>query len=242
MLKSLLSFFFEDSSTDTFYSLYNKLVEWENKKIFPYEYELPQSILFPSEFSTKVINLYKLTRKDGLERSVSIYYVDGNLVFSSVTTGNTRFVRSNSNIKVEYKRSRNPEYYTKIIYVDNSIYSKRDIYYKRVPKSIEIKYLFNMHTHPPHKQDNLYYYSFFSATDIKSLLNTKAIMTGLITDKLIFAIRTKDSLHDSSNLSDSDITKESLTNKYKFVIYEGDFKSRLQRLSFNSNENQSRAK
>ena len=150
MLKSLLNFFIsDDNSNNSFYQVYQKLVKWKEGNVYPNSYDLPETISLPYDFWEKVKGLYRNTRNDKLERSVSVYWVDGDLILSSITTGSTSFVRSNSQIKVSYI-PKNNEYFYKEIILDGKRYSRREVYFKKVPKQIDLHYLFNMHTHPPH--------------------------------------------------------------------------------------------
>lgn len=237
MLKSLIKFFFSDEpSTASFYSVYTKIVKWRNSGVYPNYYDLPQSISLPYEFWDKVKGLYKNTRNDRLERSVSVYWVDGELILSSVTTGTTSFVKSNSQIRVSYS-PKNSEYFYKEITLDEKRYSRKEVYYKKVPKQIELQYLFNMHTHPPHHHNEKVYYGFFSAQDIKSLIGSKAIVTGLITDNFYLLFRTNNVSIDISTLQDKDLKEETITDTYKFVLYKGRLGGKLYRIPLNSNSN-----
>jgi hypothetical protein len=232
MLDKIIKFFFDDTRDSiSFYKLYTSLVKWQKERRLPYEYELPQAISLDESFHKQIINLYKSTLNDGLERAVSVYWADGDLIVSRVMTGTSSYVKTDSNIKVSYKPSRHKGYYTKEVYVDEKVYSKRDVYHKNIPTKIELKYLFNMHTHPRHTTDDGYYYGTFSSQDIKSLVQTDAVITGLIRDDFTLLFKTNRSIRDTSQLEDRDITLQSLTEKYGFVVYTGKFKGKLYRFS-----------
>ncbi len=231
MLKSLLNFFFsEDTSQSSFYAIYQKIIKWKSSNVFPNDYDLPQSITLPYDFWERIKGLHRNTRSDSLERSVSVYWVDGELILSSVTTGTTSFVKSSSQIRASYT-PKNREYYTKEVIVDGKRYSKREVYYKKVPKQIELHYLFNMHTHPPHRHGDKVYYGFFSAQDIKSLVATNAVVTGLITDHFYLLFRTnKVNGGIVGELEDKDITVDAITDKYNYVLYKGEHGKKLHRV------------
>src|SRR5688572_9089221 len=163
----------------SFYQLYSKLRKWNDSKVFPYDYELPKAISFTPEFHKKVIELYKSTKYDGHERAISVFWADGDLILSSVVKGTTSSVTPKNNVSVQYTPIPNKLYYEKRVILDGKTYSKRDIYYKNIPKAIEVKYLFNMHTHPPYDYNGHTYYSFFSLQDIKSLYSSGAAITGM---------------------------------------------------------------
>lgn len=233
MLYKILKFFFDDRPESiSFYKLYTNLVKWNKERRLPYDYELPQVISLDSDFHRKIIKLYKETLNDGLERAVSVFWADGELVLSKVIKGSERAVTTNSNIKISYTKSIHKDYLKKEIFVDNSLYSSKDIYYKNIPDKIDLKYLFNMHTHPKHvNHDGSYYYGIFSAQDIRSLINSNAIISGLIRDDFLLIFKTKKSITNADKLEDNQITLHSLTDKYGFIVYQGQFKGKLYRFS-----------
>lgn len=239
MLKSFLNFFLsDDSSHSSFYAVYQKIVKWRSTNTYPNPYDLPDTISLPYEFWERIKGLHKNTKADRLERSVSVYWVDGELILSSITTGSTSFVRSTSQIRAAYT-PKNKEYFIKEIIVDGKRYSRKEVYYKKVPQKIELQYLFNMHTHPPHVYNEQTYYGFFSAQDIKSLMGSGAILTGLITNEFYLIFRTNKVNIDANTLEDKDITIDSVVNNFGYVLYKGSFGKKLYRVSSNLNSNQS---
>jgi hypothetical protein len=101
-----------------------------------------------------------------------------------------------------------------------------------VPKEIEIEYLFNMHTHPQHKNSSgVGYYNFFSAQDIKSFINSNTVITGLVTDKLWLLFRTNKTASNLDYLTDKDITIEKL-NELELGVYSGEFYKKLNTVTF----------
>jgi hypothetical protein len=235
MLDKLISFFSGSGDRKekmSFYKLYSKLKEWNNTRSLPYDYELPDEITFDSDFWSRVIKLYKATRADGYERAISVFWADGDLILSSVVKGTKKSVRPNNKVKVTYKPSRHKGYYKKIVYLDDKKYSEKDVYHKRVPKKIEVKYLFNMHTHPPHTRvDGGTYYSFFSLQDLKSLIGSNAVITGMISDKLWILIRTNQTPTVLNNFKESEISEKSLEERLNIAVYSGEFKQKLKRYS-----------
>lgn len=227
---SLLNLLF--GSTDkskSFYQLYNKLKDWKSAGVYPFEYNLPNSISFPPDFWKKIIDTHKLTIRDGKERAISLFWADGELVIMPTVTGDEKSVKSNNSVSVKYERHpTKKDYYRKNVLVNNSTYKRVDVYYKKVPKKVEVSYLFNMHTHPQHKKDSgEVYYNFFSAQDIRSFINSNAIVTGLVTNKLYLLFRSNNTSTNVNDLKDSDITKEFLKDNYNMGVYEGEFRSIL---------------
>lgn len=219
----------------TLSTLNYKMKGWKEKGMFPYESELPDSLIFPEDFWKKVIEIYKLTRNDGKERARSIFWVDGEVVVTKVDKGNEKAVTSRGKVSVKYSQSRRREYAIKEVFVDGKRYSKREVYYKKIPKKISVVYLFNMHTHPPHEVGEITNYSFFSLQDLKSMLSTNAIITGMIGNKLWILIRTNQTPKVLNNFEESEITKESLTKRLHIGVYSGEFKSKLRKHLLNNN-------
>jgi hypothetical protein len=218
-------------STTSFYKLYNKLKSWKSAGVFPYTYNLPSSISFPKDFWEKIIKIQRETLRDGNERAMSVYWADGELVVAPIATGNSKSVTSRGNISVKYSpHPTRKGYYRKEVILNSSIYKRTDVYHKKVSKKIEVEYLFNMHTHPQHKDERGgVYYNFFSAQDIKSLINSGVAITGLITDKLWLLIRTNQTPDNLDHLTDQEITIENL-NKLEIGVYSGQFYKKLVRL------------
>ena len=230
MLKKLLKFFFgdDDAKTISYYRLYSLLLQWSKDRRKPYSYELPNGISFPEDFWRSIVNLYRLTDTNGNERAVSVFWADGDLIFSTITEGNEKMVKSNSQVKITYTpKPNNNQYYTKEVFVDGKKYLTKEIYYKNLPTKIDITYLFNVHTHPAHLHEDEKHYGIFSAQDIKSFVNSNALITGLIRDDFNLLFKTTKSITFTENLKDEDITEQTLTEKYGFVLYKGRFNQKL---------------
>lgn len=215
----------------TFDSLRKKIVDLRKSGLYPFNDNLPQAISFPYDFWEDLIKIYRNTDRDGLERAFSIFWADGEIIFSEVKTGSDRMVKSGGSIQVKY--SHHPtkkEYARKEVILDGSVLKRKDIFYKNVPKSLEVQYLFNIHSHPKHSSDvENGYYNFFSAQDIKSLISSNAVITGLITDKLWLLIRTKSTPRDVSNILDSQITPQYLEEYLYIGVYRADFNKKAYR-------------
>jgi hypothetical protein len=228
---NIFNLFSNTEDTTTFYTLYNKLKDWKKAQVYPYTYNLPKTVSFPKDFWDRIVGIQKNTLKDGNERAISIYWVDGELVLSPISKGDSRSVNNRGNISVKYeKHPTRKGYLRKEIILNSNIYKKTDIYYKKVPKKIEIEYLFNIHTHPLHRNSNgVEYYNFFSAQDIKSFITSNVAITGLVTDKLWILIRTNRTPNNLEYLQDKDITVEKL-KKLEIGVYSGEFNKILKRI------------
>ena len=224
--------FGSNKDTTTFYTLYNKLQEWKSAGVFPYTYNLPAAISFPPDFWDRIIKVQKETLKDGNERAISIYWADGELVVAPISVGSNKSVTTNGNISVKYSpHPTRKGYYRKEIILNSSLYKRADVYYKNIPKKVEVSYLFNMHTHPQHMDDKgVEYYNFFSAQDVKSLLSSNVAITGLITNKLWILIRTNKTPKSINNLTDRDINLENL-KRLNIGVYCGEFNKKVEKVS-----------
>lgn len=226
MIKKLLGLFFEDTSKEfTSYQLISKVSQWGKTRDLPYDYELPNSILFDSSFTKRISEIQKGTTSDDHERAFNVFSVDSELIVTEEIKGTTSSVTSKSVVSARYIKSSQEGYFKKQIHVDSKLYSEKDIYYKRIPKKIEIIYLFNVHTHPCVNGS----YSFFSLTDINSLINSSGAITGLITDRLWLLVKTVKSPKVLNNYTEAEITKDSLTDRIKLGVYEGSIGKKLYR-------------
>ena len=219
--------------TTTFLELHRRIVDLRASNLYPYTYNLPQAIQFPPDFWKDLIHIYKRTNRDGLERAFSVFWADGEVVLTEVNTGSDKMVKSGGSIQVKYSHHPSKkEYARKELYLDGKLLKRRDVYHKNVPKTLEVQYLFNIHTHPKHeKEDGSIFYNFFSAQDIKALLSSKAIMTGLVTDKLWLLIRTNQTPSLVEELVDSQVTKDYVENTLKIGLYMADFNKKAFRFS-----------
>lgn len=218
-------------TTVSFLELYKKIVRLRSSNLYPFVTNLPQAIQFPYDFWKDLGDIYKNTDVDGLERAFSIFFADGDVIFTQVKTGSDRMVKSGGSIQVKY--SHHPtrkDYARKELYLDSKLLKRKDVYYKNIPKALEVQYLFNIHTHPKHvKDDGTAYYNFFSAQDIKSLLSSKAIMTGVVTDRLWILIRTDQTPSSVDYLTDQQVTPEYLEDTLHIGVYVAQFNKKVYR-------------
>jgi hypothetical protein len=227
---------FKSSTIDTtsFTDFRNKLVKLRNSNLYPFEYNLPQAISLPYDFWKEVVKIYRYTYKDGLERAFSLFWADGEILFTQVKTGSSKMVKSGASIQVKYSHHPTKEGYArKELYIDEKLIKKVDVYHKKVPRDLQVQYLFNIHTHPKHMSPlGKEYYNFFSAQDIKSLISSKAIVTGLITDHVWLLIRTDKTPGDVNSILDNQITPNFLENDLHIGLYKARFNKKAYRYKF----------
>jgi len=212
-------------SNSSFFSFYKKLAHWKKNNVYPFSYNLPDVISFPSTFWTDIQKIYQDTSKDGKERAISLFWADNELIVTSVVKGDEKSVKSTHKVNVKYElHPTRKGYFRKVILVDDKTVKKVDIYHKKAPKSLSVEYLFNMHTHPPHLDNRgNNYYGFFSLQDIKSLLQSQAVVTGLVTDRLWLVVRTSETPQNIGNLVESDISVTYLKERLSMVVYMAEF-------------------
>lgn len=259
-IKNFFSKLFAGNSSNTlsYAKLFDKLRYWKSNRVYPIYSNLPDAITFPESFWKRAIELYKETRLDGFERAVSVFWVDGDIILTSTVQGNTKQVTSSGKVSVRYVPNPNrKEYYKKEIYVDEKLYSREDIYIKKIPKEIKVEYLFNMHTHPKHIGDSFehiapdrvgglelsysaglaegkttpkqIFYSFFSLQDVRALLSGGAAISGLITDKLWIIMRSAQTPVTVGDFEERDLSVNSLEDEFKIGVYCGDFREKVVR-------------
>ena len=218
-------------STTSFEQLRKKIVDLRKSNIYPYFDNLPQAISFPYDFWEDLIEIYRKTDRDGLERAFSVFWADGEVLFTEVKTGSDRMVKSGGSIQVKYSHHPTKKGYArKELYIDSKLAKRKDVYFKDVPKALEVQYLFNIHTHPKHiHEDGNTHYNFFSAQDIKSLISSKAIMTGLITDKLLLLVRSSRTPDTVEKLVDSEVNPYYVEHVLKMGLYEASFSKKAYR-------------
>ena len=218
-------------STTSFEQLRNKIVKLRKDNLYPYPENLPEAISFPYDFWDDLIGIYRKTFKDGLERAFSIFWADGEILFTEVKTGSDRMVKSGGSIQVKYSHHPTKSGYArKELFLDDKVIKRKDVFYNNVPKTLEVQYLFNIHTHPKHlKESGEVYYNFFSAQDIKSLVESRAIMTGLVTDKLWLLIRTSKTPDNVNTLIDGQVTPTFVEENLHMGLYRADFSKKAYR-------------
>jgi hypothetical protein len=211
-----------------FYYLKKKIIYWNENQIYPADYELPYAIRFSSHFWQRIKEIYRYTKGDEHERAINIWWGDGDVVVTDSLRGERSRVNiPKQKVRVSYKPiSNSSSYARKIIEVNGKVYLKKSVPLSTLKnkKKIEVQFLFNMHTHPPHKKpEGEVFYSFFSDTDIKSFVTSSAAVTGLVTDELWILAKTGGTPTRKSVIGDRRINLEYLTEELNIKAYNGKF-------------------
>ncbi|MEI6462151.1 MAG: hypothetical protein WCO33_00590 [bacterium] len=176
----------------------------------------------------QIKRLYKWTSEDMHEYEVSLFNIDSDIIFSPIDRGNYQKVISSHSAEVKYLPDNKTHTYLKHMYSDHELVRKRLIKVEELPKQIVVKYLFNFHTHPQYNQQDLMqlqmktpqmdqerFYSFFSGTDVNTLLSNGNYCIGLITDRvwiLCKTVRSPDKLTELQSEMLHEVTRNKLTN------------------------------
>jgi hypothetical protein len=211
-----------------FHYFKRKIIYWNENKLYPESYVLPQGIRFSSHFWKRIKEIYRHTSGDEHERAINIWWGDGDVVVTDSLRGERSRVNiPKQRVNVSYKPvSATSNYATKIIKVNGKVYLKKSVPISvlKNKKKIEVQFLFNMHTHPPHKTpDGNVRYSFFSETDIKSFTKSSAAITGLVTDQLWILAKTKTTPSKAAGGIQKRITRNYLENDLDIRVYNGQF-------------------
>lgn len=232
-LKSL----FKSSPNWDQYKLFQAVRSWQDSKYFPLWSALPPQFILSYEFWEKAAQIKRYTEEDGRERAISVWSIYKQIVITEIVRGSESKVTTNDRIQVKFEAIKGKQAYTRFVYVNGKENERITIPVDKMPrnqKEAELRYLFNVHTHPPHKVANIVesktYYSYFSQTDINSLLNSSAIMTGLITDKVTFLIKTRQTPKDHGLKQGEHPDEAYIRDKLRIAEYEADFTEKIFRL------------
>jgi hypothetical protein len=170
----------------------------------------PSCINLSNQVWDKIKTIYKYTKSTKNEYATSVFFVNNELYVSPFTKGTKENVLTGHKIAVSYKR-RGGDYYDQIILVDNKEEYRKPVKVTKIPQKSELGFLFNMHSHPPvQREKGGYYYSFYSQADISNLLASNNLISGLITNQLLLACKSRESKVKHQNLAQ-------IFAKYKYI-------------------------
>lgn len=211
------------------YSLRDKLKYWSSSRNYPSYYTLPVAISFSYEFWQRIKEIQRHTSIDGHERAIRVWWADDEFVVTESIRGEKARVNlPRQRVSVAYKPIKGTRRAERVVTVDGKVYSKReeDLESLKYKKKIEVSFICNLHTHPPHKNESTgaLSYSFFSQTDIKSFMTSSAALTGVVTDVLWLIAKTDlTPMQIPAELSSIALTPEILTDQLKMKVFKAEY-------------------
>lgn len=159
------------------------LKAWRDAKRYPSATAWPREIYLDDRAWEGIEKLNYLTGMDNHEYETSFFFIEGETYLTTPLRGTTNFVKANHSLQVKYQISPRRKEYNRTVILDNKIISRAPVKPNQLPRETELGFLFNVHSHPEHININgERTYSFFSDTDIRTLLSSEAMVTGLVTD------------------------------------------------------------
>lgn len=224
-----------------FVKKWNKYGKYPSRDIWPNE------VIMDRRVWEYVVRLHKFTDSSGYEYESSLFYIEKEVVISKPLKGNKDNVHAHHSLQVKFVPDNSNNRYERQIILDSRIIQKDYFAPSQLPKQIDSGFLFNMHTHPTHLNntgDKVY--TFFSPTDINSLLKINTLLTGLVTDQFWIACKTdrviskigENGENMLSNISRQSLQDETLLEttlkkeieNWGLVIYRGEFNKTLKKI------------
>jgi hypothetical protein len=179
---------------------------WNNIKLYPEESLWPEKIFLNSVINDNISKLFNYTNKYNKEYESSYFYIGNSLVHSPPFEGSDRVLNTRHSLKITIEFDTLNNIYLRNIYIDSFLLSQNTFESANFKFNNDIGYFFNIHTHPIlDKSQNRY--TFFSPTDINSLINSPSLLAGLVTDKVWLVCKTN-KLVDHLESSDNDLLNE----------------------------------
>lgn len=212
---------------------------YENKPSFK---RYPNKISVSGDIWDAVLRLYKFTSQFNYEHSISFFDCDGDIVATPPVKGSKTQVTTRHMVSFRYEYKVN-DLYEKQISIDGKLVKKIAVRQGKIPKKPAVHQLFNFHSHPSTEAGDVLKYSFFSGTDVTTLLKNPALCMGLVTDELLIACK-----HDqATNIFTSQFDEAlhainigyyhnkgidtNFLNKIPIVVYRAKFKKKLERVN-----------
>lgn len=172
-----------------FYQLQKFLTK--SRGILPAAREWPEQISLTPDVWDSITKIKDYTKQEGRERSTSLFIANGDIVTTPYVRGRQSRVSSKHVVTLKYEPTHRTNWYEKIILLDGNVYKRYTVAKDKIPSKPEVNYLFNIHTHPPHKTESgEIYYNHISETDLKGLLASNALCMGLAIDKFWLVCKT----------------------------------------------------
>lgn len=167
------------------------LKKWRDFKRNPPASGWPSEIRLDSKAWEGVQKLYNLTKMDNHEYETSFFFVEGETLLTTPMRGTRDQVSAKHSLQVKYQVNQKKRMYDKQVIIDGKLVSSTPVKPEKLPNQTDVGFLFNIHTHPEHlNAAGQITYSFFSDTDMRTLISSSAMLTGVVTDKLWLACKT----------------------------------------------------
>jgi hypothetical protein len=167
------------------------LKKWRDAKRYPPVTAWPEQINLDMKGWEGVEKLNYLTSMDGREYESSFFFIEGETFITTPLRGTQTEVKANHSLKVKYQIAPKKQVYYRSVLLDDKLISNTAVKPQDLPKKTQLGFLFNVHSHPEHVNSNgEKTYSFFSDTDIRSLISSDAMITGLVTNSFWVACKT----------------------------------------------------
>ncbi|MCA9380078.1 hypothetical protein KC675_02760 [Candidatus Dojkabacteria bacterium] len=221
--------------------------KWNKYGKYPPRSAWPEEIVLDRHLWEDIVRLHRFTDSTGYEYESSLFYIEKETIISKPLKGNKDNVHAHHSMQVKYVPDNKNYKYERQIILDSRIIQKDYFAPDQLPKQVDSGFLFNMHTHPTHLNNTgSKVYTFFSPTDINSLLKINTLLTGLITDEFWIACKTDQIISKIGEVGEemlSNITRQSVDDEtlletvlkkeiqnWGLVIYRGDFNRTLKKI------------
>jgi hypothetical protein len=224
------------------------LRKWRDAKRYPPSTAWPREISLDTKAWEGIQKLYNHTRMDGHEYETSFFFVEGETFLTTPMRGTTDQVTASHSLQVKYEIDQHRRVYYRNIIIDGKPMSKSAVKPSQLTKDTQIGFLFNIHSHPEHINAlGQVTYSFFSDTDIRTLLGSDVIVAGLITDSFWLVAKTDKTIGTVGEVGEEllyqiseqafagesyldDIIRQNMS-RWGLVFYRADFRKPLIRIN-----------
>lgn len=224
------------------------LRKWRDARRNPPASAWPREITLDSKAWEGIQRLYNLTRMDGHEYETSFFFAEGETFLTTPLRGSRDQVTSSHSMSIKYEIDQRKRVYYRNIILDGRVVSKSAVKPAQMAQGGQLGFLFNVHTHPEHKNiEGKTTYSFFSDTDIRSLLGANATVSGLVTDSFWLVCKTDAAISKVGEVGEEllyaisekafggeeyldDLIKENMS-RWGLVFYRGAFRRPLVRVN-----------
>lgn len=159
------------------------LRKWRAAKRYPPRSAWPQNLSLADDAWKGITKMYQFTNDDQHEYETSLFHVGAETYLSKPLRGSTHAVTAKHSLELKYDVDQKRGIYIQHVLLDGNAVGRNVVKPEKLAEAQDAGFLFNIHTHPVHvNAAGQITYSFFSSTDIRTLLAGDTIVSGLITD------------------------------------------------------------